>query len=388
MRDLFPGYYPPTKSELKAIWDTCLFVVDANVLLNFYRYTTAARMDFLRILEGLSDRLWMPHQVAEEFHRNRLKTIADNACPYKAISDKIDGFPREIQQLLEKTFRGAAGKPLSELAAKSIEPLKEEVAKLAAEHQDLNEHDAVLDHLDRLFDGNVGSGYTFERLQEVYRLGELRYANSIPPGFADKSKDGDRRRFGDLVLWMQVLDRAKADSKPIIIVTDDTKEDWFLRIGGKVAGPHPELINEMRREAGVACYIYAANQFVQLAGTYLRMPVKKQSVDEVKRVADEDGRRNVELLAERFQQLGAGVTAESSTGPRAIHIRLDPTKRERIRLLREALESHHGDAAVYLHLNDGLVVRKVESRQLTVDLSNGLASLLESLVGRQEVWVE
>jgi hypothetical protein len=103
---------------------------------------------------------------------------------------------------------------------------------------------------------------------------------------------------------------------------------------------------------------------------------------------DEEGGRNVELLADKIRLLGAGVTAESSTGPRAIHIRLDPTKRERIRLLKEALETHQGSAAVYLHVNDGLAVRKVESRRLTVDLSNGLASLVESLAGRQEVWVE
>jgi len=103
---------------------------------------------------------------------------------------------------------------------------------------------------------------------------------------------------------------------------------------------------------------------------------------------DEDGGRNVELLADKIRLLGAGVAAESSLGPRAIHIRLDPTKRERIRLLKDALETHRGAAAVYLHVHDGLAVRKVESRRLTVDLSNGLASLVESLVGRQEVWVE
>jgi DNA polymerase III alpha subunit len=68
---------------------------------------------------------------------------------------------------------------------------------------------------------------------------------------------------------------------------------------------------------------------------------------------DEEGGRNVELLADKIRLLGAGVAA-----------------------------------AVYLHVHDGLAVRKVESRRLTVDLSNGLASLVESLVGRQEVRVD
>jgi len=67
---------------------------------------------------------------------------------------------------------------------------------------------------------------------------------------------------------------------------------------------------------------------------------------------DEEGGRNVELLADKIRLLGAGV------------------------------------AVVYLHVHDGLAVRKVESRRYTVDLSNGLASLVESLVGRQEVRVD
>jgi len=103
---------------------------------------------------------------------------------------------------------------------------------------------------------------------------------------------------------------------------------------------------------------------------------------------DEEGGKNIELLADEIRLVGHGVSAPIDTNPRAIHIRLDRTKRERISLLKDALESHRGTAAVYLHVRKGPQVRKVESRLHTVDLSNGLARLVEELVGRQEVWVE
>ena len=38
MKELFPGYFKETEGHLREIWDTSLFVFDANILLNLYRY--------------------------------------------------------------------------------------------------------------------------------------------------------------------------------------------------------------------------------------------------------------------------------------------------------------------------------------------------------------
>jgi len=46
--------------------------------------------------------------------------------------------------------------------------------------------------------------YTKERLEEIYKIGKIRYDQKIPPGFKDKDKDGTRK-FGDLVLWFKSL---------------------------------------------------------------------------------------------------------------------------------------------------------------------------------------
>ncbi|MGZ3645243.1 MAG: hypothetical protein ACXVCM_15485, partial [Ktedonobacteraceae bacterium] len=44
MQELFPGYYRPTKEEFSTMWQQCIFVFDANVLLNIYRYTATSNV--------------------------------------------------------------------------------------------------------------------------------------------------------------------------------------------------------------------------------------------------------------------------------------------------------------------------------------------------------
>ncbi len=71
LQDKFPGYYRRTKEELDRIWRDGIIVLDTNVLLNLYRYSERAREELLGVLRRVKDQLWIPYQVAEEFHRDR-----------------------------------------------------------------------------------------------------------------------------------------------------------------------------------------------------------------------------------------------------------------------------------------------------------------------------
>ncbi len=66
MRELFPGYYRPTQEQFQQMWQECIFVFDANVLLNIYRYTSETREELFDILESLKERTWLPHQAMLE----------------------------------------------------------------------------------------------------------------------------------------------------------------------------------------------------------------------------------------------------------------------------------------------------------------------------------
>jgi hypothetical protein len=67
MRKGFSGYYRPDEKEFSVLWKKCLFILDANVLLNLYRYPKKARRDLVKVLTLVNDRLWIPHQAALEY---------------------------------------------------------------------------------------------------------------------------------------------------------------------------------------------------------------------------------------------------------------------------------------------------------------------------------
>ena len=69
MKREFPGYYRPTTAEFDTLWAEALFVVDANVLLHVYGYSSETRESLLKILEGIKGRIWIPHQFAAEYQR-------------------------------------------------------------------------------------------------------------------------------------------------------------------------------------------------------------------------------------------------------------------------------------------------------------------------------
>src|SRR6266508_7012977 len=75
MFDDFQGYRLPTEAEIDDALRLALIVIDANLLLNLYRYTESTRDDLLGVMGRLGDRLWVPHQVLREFWRNRLGVL-------------------------------------------------------------------------------------------------------------------------------------------------------------------------------------------------------------------------------------------------------------------------------------------------------------------------
>jgi len=72
----FQYYLAPDDGQTKAAVTSGMVVLDANVLLSAYRFAPPARNELLSALERVANRAWIPHRVAEEFHRNRLKVIA------------------------------------------------------------------------------------------------------------------------------------------------------------------------------------------------------------------------------------------------------------------------------------------------------------------------
>jgi hypothetical protein len=75
LRELFPGFFPPSERERKSAYKQGVVSLDANALLDLYRFTPHARQEYLGVLEAMSNRIFVTHQAALEFQRNRLNVI-------------------------------------------------------------------------------------------------------------------------------------------------------------------------------------------------------------------------------------------------------------------------------------------------------------------------
>lgn len=159
------------------------------------------------------------------------------------------------------------------------------------DHPNRFEHDDILEELTKLFEEKVGKPCSEEEYKAIYKEGEERYFKKIPPGFEDFGKNSNdkskTKKFGDLVAWKQIIEKAKEAEKPVILVTDDTKKDWWLKVDDdKFLGPRPELIKEFFLEANVKFYMYRPMGFLKLATEYLKLTVKEDTIEEVGRISE------------------------------------------------------------------------------------------------------
>src|SRR5450759_916815 len=89
MKTRFPGYYGLTEAERSDLWREAEFVLDTNVLLNFYSWSEETRKKSFAILKKLESRLWMPHQVGLEYQRRRSGTIEDLSAAFESAKKTL-----------------------------------------------------------------------------------------------------------------------------------------------------------------------------------------------------------------------------------------------------------------------------------------------------------
>ena len=306
MRSNFHGYYPPTEDQFEELWRDGLVVLDANVLLDLYRLPSTARDELLNALEIIKARLWIPHQVALEFQRSRLTVIAGERkateSALAATSALVDNIKNKVDSLqIDKRNLGINSQPLIAGLEAANDQLLAAIKATHSAQFDITSTDFVRDRLDALLEHCVGPGPKSQAdLDSLVRSGEDRYSESIPPGFADAIKDKNpdeatfifdqikyQRKFGDLILWRQLIEHAKSSNiKSVILVTSDLKEDWWWKEFGKTIGPRPELSREIKREGGVDLFwMYSSSRFLEHAKRYLSAPVSTESVAEIEHVA-------------------------------------------------------------------------------------------------------
>lgn len=84
MKSKFYGYYKPSKETFDALWENALIVLDANILLDFYRLSKSTCDDLFEVLKALKERIWIPYQAASEYHKKN-HHLKDKTIPVSKV---------------------------------------------------------------------------------------------------------------------------------------------------------------------------------------------------------------------------------------------------------------------------------------------------------------
>lgn len=277
MRKLFPGYYTPSKEEFEKIWQEGLIVFDTNVLLDLYRYSENTVKSLLEVMESLEDRIWIPFQVSKEYHKNLNTVISDQVRKYESSIKTLTDFKKQIDEKRSHPF-------LSEELTIEIEAFcgkfDKELDDKKATVKQLIINNPIKEKLADLLEDKIGNQFSKENLEKIYTEGEKRYKEQIPPGFGDIKKPVPDR-YGDLIFWKEILKKNSEIDKPILLITGDKKDDWYLKELGLTIGPRPELIEEFKKNKTNLFYIYPTDKFLKYSKEYLQTQVDEETIKEV-----------------------------------------------------------------------------------------------------------
>jgi len=303
MRSVFPAYFRPSSGDYSTLWRDGLFSLDANVLLNLYRYSPEARQELENALDGVKSQLFITHQAAKEFLKNRITVTASQAEEYTKATRSIADLKSTIANKKKHPFLDDGELPpflkIMDEVNSQLEAQKEKLLKRLTE-------DEILDLVETHFDGRTGPPFTAEELTAIAADGEKRYEQEIPPGYKDGKKDqsGDPYRvFGDLIMWKQLIAESKRLEKPLIFITDDQKEDWWQEQSGRTIGPRPELREEFLNEAGQDFWMYTVDRFIAESAKARNTVVSEQVIAEIIEVREETKTQRDARRGSRFRSI-------------------------------------------------------------------------------------
>ncbi|TFH79016.1 PIN-like domain-containing protein [Pseudomonas kribbensis] len=292
MKKEFPGFFANGVSDIENLWDECIFVLDANVLLSLYRYSDSTRSELLQVFEALAGRLWIPNQVAFEYLNNRLTVIGEQSKIYDDAIKRIEALRKSLENSNQHPF---VSKETLTTSIENFERLIVELNENKSVHEKRINSDEIKDQLEKLLADKVGEAFTKEETEEIIAKGKLRYEEKIPPGYCDIKKGGNSTLFadickpyGDYIVWLQLIEKSKSDDKPMIFITGDVKEDWWLLFNGKTIGPQPQLVEEFQSLTKKTFYMYPPDRFLERANTYLQQEISQQAVDEIRDIRFEE----------------------------------------------------------------------------------------------------
>lgn len=265
--NLYEKFYLSQEEQAKLL-EEAMIVFDTSALLDLYYYSNETQSSiFNTVFEYFKERLWIPERVKFEYLKNKDKVSTKPVSAYESLlkvkkggdgeytlkmyslaKDIKNGKLKDIENQL-KTLKERTTKPDKHpyIEAQTYEDIEKQISyfsqnvetfigvmeKFNEKFEHLVEEkirgvketdgDCVADTIEEKF--IVGEEISFKEMLQIAEEGELRYRNEIPPGYEDESEKEGLAKYGDLIVWKEILAYAKKKQKSVIFVCNDVKKD-------------------------------------------------------------------------------------------------------------------------------------------------------------------
>lgn len=280
------GYFKLTVEEEDYLWNKAIIVLDTSTLGNLYCLAEEPKKTLLEIFDIVKHRIWLPGYVVYEYTKNREELVENSFQSYflpkegvyvNRYESEMNAFldnhrndnyhPYLEQQSLEKIGRADT------IIRENLRIIKEEIKAQYAKRQQSLKDELKDDKVQHFVEG-IANGEPFDYATQVaiIKEGEIRYRNLVPPGYEDAPpftlKKKGLQRYGDLIIWKEILRYAKECNLPVLFVCNDLKNDWwqFTDSNKPTSTPRHELIKEFHDETGQLFWMYSLKDFINKLG--------------------------------------------------------------------------------------------------------------------------
>lgn len=280
MKNHFPAYFRVDRKIILNNFDKFIVMLDASALLDIFRLPNKLSEQVFTVLYQYKKQVRIPYQAAQEFLQNihgvltsQIKQIEktqnDLSCLIQSLSStRSQPYISNKSSLILKKLE----KSISEDFKQQIQHLKEQLLYGIYQNKILDLlNGCVLDSLDE------------EEISKIKKEGDIRYNNHIPPGWKDADKS--ENRYGDLIIWKEILKFAKERKNSILFITNDQKDDWIIREHGMTICPQYALLSEFYNEvesSDIWFHIYTLDSFLDFINEKKSGLVSEETINEVR----------------------------------------------------------------------------------------------------------
>ncbi|MGO2718786.1 MAG: PIN-like domain-containing protein [Brachybacterium tyrofermentans] len=271
-----------------------LYALDANILLNLYKFTPDAARDVLKALREMREVLFIPHQALNEFWP--LRAGVRSGPHHSEASGKVRAAKADILRIVrtwqkrtglnaEGAREGGAQDISDHLAAVSevLEKIESTIDAVREESADNGEW--LLDTIDEIFAGRIGPKPSDAERTDALREFDKRVERGTPPGLRDVEirKGKTEKASGDYFIWMQCVREAESISNSrgapldLTLVTEDHKDDWVRSGTDDHLLAHRALVKEYYEATGGTFRIMSFEELLDTASQFFGAQVSSES---------------------------------------------------------------------------------------------------------------